>query len=115
MRIGNLVLRGHVLLHGLAGAAYSQQDERVGQKDDGARHHVAEEEEADDVAHGCGTLAGSMPVDAARRAIRLSPVLSPARQGTHSKHSSVAPDASHQQAGMAVRELVTLVQRRRRI
>lgn len=77
--IGDLVLRGHVLLHSLTGAPDGQQDECVGQKDDSAGHNVAEEEEADDVAHSCGVLAGSVPIDAACCTIRLGPVLSPAR------------------------------------
>lgn len=71
MCIGDLVLWGHVLLHGLPGAPYSHEDEGVGQEDDCAGHYIAEEEEADDVAHSCGAEAGRMPVDAACCAIRL--------------------------------------------
>lgn len=48
-----------------------------------------------------------MPVNAARRTIWLSPILSPAGQGTNSKHCSVAPDASNQHQGVTVGELVT--------
>lgn len=92
MCIGDLVLWGHVLLHSLAGAPDCQQDERVGQKDDSAGHNVAEEEEADDVAHSCRVLVWSMPVDAACRTVRLGSVLPPARQGTYSENSRVAPD-----------------------
>lgn len=92
MCIGDLVLRGHVLLHCLAGAADGQQDEHVGQKDDRAGNNVAEEEEADDVAHSQRVLARHVPVDAARRTVRLGPVLSPPQQGPHGKHSRVAPD-----------------------
>lgn len=102
VRIGDLVLWGHVLLHGLAGATDSQEDEGVGQKDDGAGHDVAEDKEADDVAHSCRVLTGRMPVDAARCAIWLGPILPPTRQRTDSKHCSIAPDASDQQAGVAV-------------
>lgn len=107
MCIGDLVLRGHVLLHSLAGAPDGQQDECVGQEDDSAGHNVAEEEETDDVAHSCRVLARSIPVDAARCTVRLGPVLSPARQGTYSKNSSIAPDPSNQQAGVAEGELAT--------
>lgn len=78
MCIGDFVLWGHMLLHSLAGTSHGQQDECVGQEDDSAGYDVAEEEEADDVAHSCGALTGRMPVDAAGRPIRLSPVLSPA-------------------------------------
>lgn len=107
MCIGDLVLGGHVLLHSLTGAPDSQQDECIGQEDDSARHNVAEEEEANDVGHRSSVSAGSIPVDAARSTIWLSPVFSPAGQGTNSKNCSVAPDSSDQQAGMTVRELVT--------
>lgn len=107
VRIGDLVLRGHVLLHGLAGAPDGQQDERVGQEDDRAGDNVAAKEEADDVAHGRRALAGSVPVDAASCTIWLGPVLAPAGQGTDGKDSGVAPDSSDQQAGVAVGELVT--------
>lgn len=107
MCVGDLVLWGHVLLHSLSRASDSHQDERVGQKDDGAGHNVAEEEEADYVAHSCRVLAGCFPVNAACCTIRLCPILSPASQGTDSKHTSVAPNPSNQQAGMAVGELVT--------
>lgn len=107
MCIGDLVLGGHVLLHSLTGAPDSQQDECVGQEDDSAGHNVAEEEEADDVAHCCRVLAGSMPIDAARCTIWLGPIFSPAGQGANSKNCSVAPDSSNQHAGMAVGELVT--------
>lgn len=107
MCIGDLILWGHVLLHGLAGAPDGQQNECIGQEDDSAGHNVAEEEEADDVAHCCRALAGSMPVDAACRTIWFGPVFSPAGQGTNSKNSSIAPDPSNQDACMAVRELVT--------
>lgn len=107
MRIGDLVLRGHMLLHSLAGAPDGQKDECVGQEDDSAGDDVAEEEEADDVGHSCGVLAGRVPVDAACCAVGLCSVLSPARQGPHSKDSSVAPDPSNQQASVAVRKLVT--------
>lgn len=95
MCIGDFVLWGHMLLDSLARAPNSQQDECVGHEDNSAGYDVAEEEEADDVAHGCRTLAGCIPFDAARCAVRLGPVLSPARQGTHGKHSSIAPDASN--------------------
>lgn len=107
MCIGDLVLWGHMLLHSLAGAPDGQQDECVGQEDDGAGHDVAEEEETDDVAHSCRALAGCMPVDAARCTIRLGPILSPARQGTHGKDSSIAPNPSNQEAGVTERKLVT--------
>ena len=107
MCIGDLVLWGHMLLHSLTGAPYSQQDERVGQEDDSAGHDVAEEKEADDVAHSCKVLAWRMPVDAACCTVRLAPVLPPARQGTYSKDSSVAPDPSNQEAGVAEGKLVT--------
>lgn len=106
MCVGDLVLRGHVLLHSLAGAPHGQQDERVGQEDDGAGHDVAEEEEADDVAHGCRVLTGAVPVDAARRTVRLGPVLPPTREGANSKNSSVAPDPGNKHAGVAGGELV---------
>ncbi len=102
MCIGDLVLGGHVLLHSLTGAPDGQQDECVGQEDDSAGQNVAEEEEADDVAHSCRALAGSVPIDAARGTVRLRPILSPARQGTYSKYSGVQPDSSNQQAGMAI-------------
>lgn len=101
MCIGDLVLWGHMLLHSLARAPDSHQDKCVGQEDDSAGHNVAEEEEADDVAHSCRVLAGRMPVDAACCTVRLGPILSPARQGTYSKDSSVAPDPSYQEAGVA--------------
>lgn len=107
MCIGDLVLGGHVLLHSLTGAPDSQQDECIGQEDDRAWHNVAEEEEANDVAHRSSVSAGSIPVDAARSTIWLSPIFSPAGQGTNSKNRSVAPNSSDQQAGMTVRELVT--------
>lgn len=76
--IGDFVLWGHVLLHCLAGAPNGQQNECVGQKDDSAGHNVAEDEEADYVAHSCRVLSWSMPVDAACCTVRLGPVLSPA-------------------------------------
>lgn len=107
MCVGGLVLWGHVLLHSLTGAPDCHQDECVGQEDDSAGHNVAEEEEADDVAHSCSALAGSVPIDAARCTVRLCPVLSPTRQGTHGKDSGVAPDPSDEQAGVAVGEFVT--------
>lgn len=107
MCIGDFVLWGHMLLHSLAGASDGQQDECVGQEDDSAGYNVAEEEEADDVAHGCGAFTGCVPVDAAGCSIRLSPVLSPAWQGTNSEDPSVAPDPSDQHVGVAVRKLVT--------
>ena len=107
MCIGDLVLWGHVLLHSLAGAPHGQQDECVGQEDDSAGHDVAEEKQADDVAHSCRVLAGCLPIDAARCTVWFGPVLAPARQGANSKDSSVAPDPSNQHAGVAVGELVT--------
>lgn len=69
--IGDLVHRGHVLLHGLAGSPDSQQDEGVGEEDDGTGHNVAEEEEANDVGHGRRADVGRVPVDTAGRAVRL--------------------------------------------
>lgn len=107
MCVGDLVLRGHVLLHSLTGAPDGQQDECVGQEDDSAGDNVAEEEEANDVAHCCRALAGSVPVDAASCTIWLGPIFPPAGQGPDGKNSSVAPDPSNQHAGVAVRELVT--------
>lgn len=106
MRIGNLVLWRHVLLHGLAGAPDSQQDERVGEEYDGAGDNIAEEEQADDVAHRHGVLAGRVPVDATGCAIRLGPVFSPARQGADSKNAGVAPHPCNQHVGVAIRKLV---------
>lgn len=107
VRVGDLVLRRHVLLHGLAGATDGEQDERVGQENDGAGDHVAEEEEADDVAHGRRVLAGAVPVDAAGRAVRLGPVLSPSRQGADGKNAGVAPDPCYQQVGVVIGKFVT--------
>lgn len=107
MCIGDLVLRGHMLLHSLSGAADGHQDEGVRKEDDSARYDVAEEEKADNIAHSCGVLAWCMPVDAACCTIRLLSVLSPPGEGTHSKHTSIAPDPSNQQGGVAVRELAT--------
>lgn len=107
MCISDFVLRGHVLLHSLTGAPDGEQDECVGQEDDSAGHNVAEEEEAGDVAHSCRAIAGSMPIDAACCTVRLSPIFSPAHQGTDGKNSSVAPDPSNQRAGVGVGELVT--------
>lgn len=106
MHVGNLVLRCHVLLHGLAGAPDSQQDERVGQENDSAGDNVAEEEEADDVAHRCGVLAGRVPVDATGCAIRLGPVLPPARQGADGENTGVAPDPCDQHVSVEMRKLV---------
>lgn len=111
MCIGDLVLWWHVLLHSLAGTPHSQQDERVGQKDDGAGHGVTEEEEADYVAHRCRILAGTMPVYATCCPVRLRPIISPSGERTYSKHSSVAPDDSNQQASMVVWELVACKRR----
>lgn len=107
MRVGNLVLRRHVLLHGLAGTPDGQQDECVGQENDSAGDDVAEEEEADDVAHCRRVLAGRVPVDAAGCAIRLGPVLPPARQGADGENTSVAPDPCDQHVSVVMRELVT--------
>lgn len=107
MCIGDLVLRGHMLLHSLAGPPDGQQDECVGQEYDSAGYDVTKEKEADDIAHSCRALAWRMPVDAACCSIRLFPILSPAGQGAYSKHSSIAPGPSNQQRGVAVRELVT--------
>lgn len=109
MCVGDLVLRGHVLLHSLTGAPHGHQDECVGQKNDSAGHDVAEEEEADYVAHGRRALAGSMPIDAARCTVRLGSILPPARQRADSKNPSVAPDPGNQEAGVAIGELVTIV------
>lgn len=107
MRVGSLVLRRHVLLQGLAGAPDSQPDEGVGEENDSAGDDIAEEEEADDVAHGHGVLAGSVPVDATSCAVRLGPVLPPARQGAHGENARVAPDPRHQHIGVAIGKLVT--------
>lgn len=107
MRVGNLVLRRHVLLHSLARTPDGQQDERVGQENDSAGDDVAEEEEADDVAHRRRVLAGRVPVDATGCAIRLGPVLPPARQGADGENTSVAPDPCDQHVSVVMRELVT--------
>lgn len=96
-----------MLLHGLAGAPDSQQDERVGEENDSAGDNIAEEEEADDVAHRRRVLAGSVPVDATGCAIRLGPVFSPARQGADGENAGVAPDPCDQHVGMVIRKLVT--------
>ena len=47
--IGGLGLRWHMLLDGLTWPAHRQQDERVGEEDDGAGQHVAKDEQADNV------------------------------------------------------------------
>lgn len=107
MRVGNLVLRRHVLLHGLAGAPDSQQDECVGEENDSAGDNIAEEEQADDVAHCRGVLAGSVPVDATGCAIWLGPVLSPATQGSDGENAGVAPDPCDQHVSVGIRKLVT--------
>lgn len=78
MCIGDLVLRGHVLLHSLSRSPDGQQYECVGQEYDSAGHDVAKKEEADDVAHSCRVLAWCMPVDAACCTVRLFTILSPA-------------------------------------
>ena len=96
-----------MLLDGLAGPPDGYQDEGIGEGDDGAGDDVAEEEEADDVAHGQPAVAGGVPVDAARRAVGLGAVLAPAAQRPHGKHHGIAPHRRHQQTGMPVGELVT--------
>lgn len=106
MGVGNLVLWRHMLLHGLAGAPDGHQDERVGQENDGAGDNVAEKEQADDVAHRRQARAGSVPVDAAGRAIRLGPVLSPSRQGADGEDTGVAPDPCDQHVGVIIGKLV---------
>lgn len=107
MRVGNLVLRRHMLLHGLAGARDSQQDEGIREENNSAGDNIAEEEQADDVAHSREVLAWSVPVDATGCAIRLGRVFSPARQGADSKNSRVAPHPCDQHVGVAIRKLVT--------
>lgn len=96
-----------MLLHGLAGSPDSQQDERVGEENDSAGDDIAEEEQADDVAHRCGVLAGSMPVDATGCAIWLGPVFPPARQGADGENARVAPDSCDQHVSVVIRKLVT--------
>lgn len=107
MRVGNLVLRCHVLLHGLTGSPDRQQDERVGEENDSAGDDIAEEEQADDVAHRCGVLAGSVPVDATGCAVWLGPVFPPARQGADGENAGVAPDPCDQHVSVGIRKLVT--------
>lgn len=107
MGIGNLVLWGHVLLHSLAGAPNSQQDECVGQENDSAGDNIAEEEQADDVAHRRRARAGSVPVDAAGCAVWFSPVFTPARQGADGEDAGVAPDPRDQHVGVMIGKLVT--------
>lgn len=68
-----------MLLDRLPRPAHRHQDERVREEDDGARHDVAEEEEAYDVGHGEKAVVRSKPVDAAGGAVGLVTVLTPAR------------------------------------
>lgn len=107
MGIGNLVLWRHVLLHSLAGAPNSQQDERVGQENDSAGDNIAEEEQTDDVAHRRRARAGSVPVDAAGCAVWLGPIFTPAWQGADGKDAGVAPDPCNQHVGVMIGKLVT--------
>lgn len=67
-----------MLLDSLPRPADRQQDEGVGEEDDGTRHDVAEEEEAYDVGHGKKAVVRSKPVDAAGGAVGLVGVLTPA-------------------------------------
>ena len=112
MSVGGLGLGRDVLLDGLSGATYCQQDEGVGEEDDGAWQSIAEQEEADDVRHGRRFVVGSMPVDAAGCAVRPRPIASPMCQGAKSKHRGVAPHSSHQEAGVRRGEFVTWSQGR---
>lgn len=58
MCIGDLVLRGHVLLYSLARASDGHQDKSVGQENHSTGHNVAEEKQANDVAHSCRAFTG---------------------------------------------------------
>lgn len=96
-----------MLLDSLPRPAHRQQDEGVGEEDDGAGQDVAEEEEAYDVGHGETAVVRSKPVDAAGRAVGLETVLAPAGQRTCSEDGGVAPNPNHQHHGMPRGELVS--------
>lgn len=87
-------------LDGLVRAAHRQQDEGVGEEDDGAGQSVAEEEQADNVGQGRQLVVGYVPVNAAGSAIRLCSVVSPMCQGTDGEHRGITPHCHHQEAGM---------------
>lgn len=89
-----------MLLDSLTGAPHRQQDERVGQENDGAGQSVAEEEKADDVGQSQDLAVGCEPVDAASRAVRLGTVAAPLCQGPHGEDRCVAPHPHHQGMGM---------------
>lgn len=67
-----------MLLDSLPRPAHRHQDEGIREEDDGARHNVAEEEEAYDVGHGKMAVMRSKPVDAAGSSVGLVGVLTPA-------------------------------------
>lgn len=67
-----------MLLDSLPRPTHCHQDEGIREEDDGARHDVAEEEEAYDVGHGKKAVARSKPVDAAGGAVGLIGVMTPA-------------------------------------
>lgn len=75
-----------MLLDGLARSPHRHQDASVGEDDDGARQHVAEEEEADDVRQRGQLVVWRLPVNAAGGAVRFWTVVAPLHQGPHSKH-----------------------------
>lgn len=105
MRVAGLVLRRHVLLDSLTWAAHRQQDEGVGENDEGAGQGVAKDEKTHDVGQGQQLVVGCVPVNAAGRAVRFGAVMPPLCQGSDSKHHWVTPHCNHQEAGVGRGEL----------
>lgn len=111
MCIGGFGLWWHMLLNGLTWPPHRQQNERVGEEDDGAGQCIAKDEEADNVRHSQKLVVGCLPVDAAGCAVRFRAVVSPLCQGPHGKHRGVTPHSSHQEACVWWGELVTYLGR----
>lgn len=89
-----------MLLDSLTGPPHRQQDERVGQENDGAGQCIAKEEKADDVRQSQNLMVGCEPVDAACGAIRFGTVMSPLCQGPQGKKRCITPHSHHQDTGM---------------
>lgn len=100
MCFGGLGLWWDMLLNSLTWPPHSQQNESVGKEDDCAGQCIAKDKKADNVRQSWKLMVGCMPVNAAGCAIWFSTVMPPLCQGPHSKHRSIAPNSSHQEAGM---------------
>lgn len=112
VRVGGLGLRWHMLLDGLTWPPHCQQDEGVGEEDDGTGQRVAEEEQGDDVRQSWKLVVRRPPVNAAGRAVRLGAITTPLRQGPHGEHGGETPHSNHQEVGVRRRELVPWWERR---